>query len=173
MPALPAKLNFATIVRRVDLAVSLRGVWPIAVNCLGPLVAQSIQNFEAGTIRDTLVEEVFVEAPAFADSEIVVFYPNNASRGSLVVSHEGSFDVITLSTCCEGDLDALAEHLWRSSLYVVCVLAGEELEVDERGIRDFLKSGKAADLPPLCDVALLGAVDNRSRQLVVIRKSAV
>ena len=143
------------------------------MGCLGPLETQSIQDFVAGTTRDSpLLDEVSVDSPAFTDNEIVAFYPSEMTRGSLILCHEDEFDVITLSIGGKADAEVLAKRLWQSSSSVICVLAGEELELGGHEIRGFLRSGEAVDMPPLCTVALLGEVDGRDRQLVVVRKPA-
>lgn len=124
---------------------------------IGSLSTVSIQDFSTGSAEDRPLRSAAAAAalPEASEQEIVAFYPSDPRRGSVLVSHEGSHDLITLSLGEHAPALDRLNRIW--SLVggeANAVLVGEELEIDDEQIATLLESGEVpADLD-LCDAAI-------------------
>lgn len=138
---------------------------------IGSLRTVSVQDFSIGSAEDRPLEDMVAAdaLPEVSDEEIVALYPSDPRRGSVLVSHEGSYDLIMLSLGEHAPALDRLNRIWRLvGGEASAVLVGEELEVDDEQIVTLLESGELpADLD-LCDAAIVrvpaavGELDGRN-----------
>lgn len=125
---------------------------------IGSLRTVSVQDFSTGSAQDRPLEGLVASEalPEVSDEEIVVLYPSDPRRGSVLLSHEGTYDLITLSLGEHAPALDRLDRIWRLvGGDATAVLAGEELEVEDEQIDTLIESGELPAELDLCDAAIV------------------
>lgn len=167
---MPARQNIVIVIPRgwAEVRSLLAPLQAVIEEWIGSPRLLSIQDVVTGSTDDRQIVGAFTgdDLPEASENEIVAVYPDDRSRGAVLAMHEGSFDLIVISTDEHGLAGDRSERIW--SLIggeAQAVLVGEELEVEHNQIVELLRSGQLpADLD-LCEAAILR--DPQSRPAVL------
>ena len=138
-------------VRRVLIALQ-----PLIVEHLGSLCTLSVQDFVTGSIDDQMMVGRASDAlPHWSDHETVALYPSEPRRGTVLISHEGPYDLVVLSLGKHTPTLDVLTRIWSAvGADAHAVLAGEELDVNENQVGALLEEGEIPDDLDLCQAAV-------------------
>ncbi len=155
-----ARQDFIIVVPRCWDSVRrvLTELQPLIEEWIGPLHSLSVQNFSTGSLDDRSLEgAVAAEAlPQASDEEIVAFYPSDPTQGTVLISHEGSHDLVVLSLSEHAPALDRLNRIWSVvGREADAALVGEELDVEDEQIATLLESGEIPAGLDLCDAAIV------------------